>query len=90
MPAPTPTRSRWTRWTGFRGLALVACLAGLGTTPACAGRTGQPARRNPAEAPPPFANAPEFSLLDGHGQTHQLGSLMGPKGLVIVLYRGHW
>lgn len=75
--------------TGLLGLALLAALVGsLG----CAGRDvpGQPARRNAAERPPPFPTAPEFSLPDGHGQNHDLASLMGPKGLVIVLYRGHW
>jgi hypothetical protein len=76
-----------------RGLALLACLAAAAGTSACAGRDpapGQPARRNSAEAPPPFATAPEFSLPDGHGRNHDLAALMGPKGLVIVLYRGHW
>lgn len=79
--------------TGLRfGLGSLALLAVLGGSPGCAGRDvpGQPARRNKAERPPPFPTAPEFSLLDGHGQNHDLTSLMGPKGLVIVLYRGHW
>lgn len=92
-----PRNVRRHRWPallppGVRGLALLACLAVAGPT-ACAGRDpapGQPARRNAAEAPPPFATAPEFSLPDGHGRNHDLASLMGPKGLVIVLYRGHW
>lgn len=71
------------------GLAL---LGALGGAPACAGRDvpGQPARRNAAEQPPPFATAPEFSLPSGDGVNHDLAGLMGPKGLVIVLYRGHW
>lgn len=84
--------------TGARGPALVTTLAGLiavaglGLSLSCAGREvpGQPARRNPAERPPPFPTAPEFSLLDGRGVSHDLASLMGPKGLVIVLFRGHW
>jgi hypothetical protein len=74
----------------LRRLAVIACLAG---GLACAGREpapGEPARRNKAERPPPFATAPEFSLLDGQARNHTLGSLMGPKGLVLVLYRGHW
>lgn len=76
--------------TGLCGLALLAVC--LGGSPGCAGRDvpGQPARRNAAERPPPFPTAPEFSLPDGHGQNHDLTALMGPKGLVIVLYRGHW
>jgi hypothetical protein len=71
-------------------LALALC-SGLASS-ACARSPapGQPARRNPAEAPPPFARAPEFSLLDGHGRNHTIDQLMGPKGLVLVLYRGHW
>jgi hypothetical protein len=75
--------------TAACGLALATMLGG---SAACAGRDvpGQPARRNAAERPPPFPTAPEFSLLDGHGVNHDLASLMGPRGLVIVLFRGHW
>lgn len=68
-------------------LALLAAASGL--TAACASTPGQP-RRNGMEAPPPFPVAPDFNLPDGDGKSRSLASLMGPKGLVLVLYRGHW
>jgi hypothetical protein len=60
----------------------IACASGTGTPP--------PAHRNNAERPPPFALAPDFSVPDATGTPRDLASLMGPKGLVLVLYRGHW
>jgi len=42
------------------------------------------------EAAPPFPVAPDFNLPDALGGAQTLSSLMGPKGLVLVLYRGHW
>lgn len=68
-------------------LVTTATLAGL--TLACASAPGQP-RRNGMEAPPPFPVAPDFNLPDADGKVRSLASLMGPKGLVLVLYRGHW
>jgi hypothetical protein len=59
-----------------------ACTRGLSE--------GGPAPRSPAEQTPPFAVAPEFQLPDGAGKPHRLADLMGPKGLVLVIYRGHW
>jgi len=74
-------------------LALGLALLAAGPA-ACAGRSdpGQaaPARRNAAERPPPFAIAPDFRVPDAGGTPRDLASLMGPRGLVLVLYRGHW
>lgn len=63
--------------------------AASGLLVACAGTSGQP-RRNGMEAPPPFPVAPDFNLPDATGTPRSLASLMGPRGLVLVLYRGHW
>jgi hypothetical protein len=91
VPAPSrhdPTHSAARRSTSFAlGLALLAgplaCAIAPGTPP-------PPAHRNNAERPPPFAIAPDFKVPDATGQPRDLASLMGPKGLVLVLYRGHW
>jgi hypothetical protein len=64
-------------------MAPIACASSPGTAPA-------PAHRNNAERPPPFAIAPDFTVTDATGVPRDLASLMGPKGLVLVLYRGHW
>ena len=75
------------RWA--LGAAVVAAAGPL----ACAsspGTAAAPARRNAAERPPPFASAPDFSVPDASGAARDLASLMGPRGLVLVLYRGHW
>ncbi|HEY0137748.1 MAG TPA: hypothetical protein VGB85_26865 [Nannocystis sp.] len=73
--------------------AFVGALA-LGLAAAsvvgCASAPGSPPRRNGMEAPPPFPVAPDFSLPDALGAPRTLSSLMGPRGLVLVLYRGHW
>ncbi len=75
----------------FVALSLVSSLALAGGPVGCATRSGEgPAPRSPAEGPPPFATAPEFSLPDSTGQPRRLAELMGPKGLVLVVYRGHW
>jgi hypothetical protein len=69
---------------------LLLALAAL--SPACTkrGAAGEAAPRSPAEQPPPFASAPDFQLPDGAGKPHRLADLMGSKGLVLVIYRGHW
>lgn len=74
------------------GLALLAFMPLSAGPIACASGTGTPppAHRNNAERPPPFALAPDFSVPDATGTPRDLASLMGPKGLVLVLYRGHW
>ncbi len=89
FPLPCAPVSRlFTRAIVFATLATTAAaLAGL--TVACASAPGQP-RRNGMEAPPPFPVAPDFNLPDADGNPRSLASLMGPKGLVLVLYRGHW
>lgn len=72
------------------GLALALALtpaAGIG----CAGRsTGATAPPSPAERPPPFAVAPDFQLPDSSGRTRSLAELTGERGLIVVIYRGHW
>jgi hypothetical protein len=79
---------------GRRAIVVATIAATLGLSAAtgliagCAS-TGQP-RRNGMEAPPPFPVAPDFNLPDATGAPRSLASLMGPKGLVLVLYRGHW
>lgn len=62
--------------------APLACTRG--------GTAAGPAPRSPAEQTPPFASAPDFQLPDGAGKPHRLADLMGSKGLVLVIYRGHW
>jgi len=57
---------------------------------ACAGRGAGPVPPSRAEAPPPFAVAPDFSLLDSAGNPRSLADLAGPNGLILVTYRGHW
>lgn len=69
-------------------IATATAIAAGGLIAGCAS-TGQP-RRNGMEAPPPFPVAPDFNLPDATGAPRSLASLMGPKGLVLVLYRGHW
>ncbi|HEY8380415.1 MAG TPA: hypothetical protein VIK91_28220 [Nannocystis sp.] len=71
-----------------RVCALLGCLA-LGPV-ACSGTRGGPVPPSRAEAPPPFAVAPEFSLPDSAGELHDLAELTGPRGLILVIYRGHW
>lgn len=71
----------------FLTLALAAAAGPLG----CATRKLEgTAPRSPAEGPPPFATAPDFTLPDSAGQPRRLAELMGAKGLVLVIYRGHW
>lgn len=69
--------------------ATATAIAAGGLIAACASTPGQP-RRNGMEAPPPFPVAPDFNLPDATGAPRSLASLMGPRGLVLVLYRGHW
>ncbi|MBL8976285.1 MAG: hypothetical protein JNK56_37110 [Myxococcales bacterium] len=71
-------------------LAFAAGSVAGGLTLACASAPGGQPRRNGMEAPPPFPVAPDFTLPDADGTARSLASLMGPKGLVLVLYRGHW
>lgn len=57
----------------------------------CAGRSAEaPAPPSPAERPPPFATAPDLALPDSAGRTRTLAELTGPRGLILVIYRGHW
>ncbi len=68
------------------GLALVVAGAA-----ACASSSSSgPARRNAAERPPPFPVAPDFGVTDAAGAARDLASVMGSRGLVLGLYRGHW
>jgi hypothetical protein len=97
MRPPDPRRSRHDPTRGRVRTAAwlrAACLVLLGLSAAahdlaCASSGGAP-RRNGMEAPPPFPVAPDFSVPDSRGVLQSLGSLMGPRGLVLVLYRGHW
>lgn len=57
---------------------------------ACAAHRDGPVPPSRAEAPPPFATAPEFSLPDSTGAVRQRTDLTGPNGLILVTYRGHW
>ncbi|WAS96328.1 hypothetical protein [Nannocystis punicea] len=71
-----------------RVFALAAHLtAGIA---ACAGQRSGPVPPSRAEAPPPFAVAPEFRVPDSAGTPRGLADLAGPNGLVLVTYRGHW
>lgn len=85
MPAGPGGRAR----RGIRLLALGLAL-GLGGAAACASTPAGPARRNAAERPPPFPVAPDFKVTDAAGAPRDLASVMGARGLVLVLYRGHW
>ena len=68
-------------------LALLAGPAGCASSP---GAAAKPAHRNNAERGSPFATAPEATVPDAGGTPRTIASLMGPRGLVLVLYRGHW
>lgn len=71
-----------------RVFALVGSIVTGGL--ACSGQRGGPVPPGRAEAPPPFAVAPAFTLPDSAGQPRALRELMGPRGLILVIYRGHW
>ena len=71
-----------------RVFALTGSL--LAAIPACAGRGDGAAPPSRAEAPPPFAVAPDFKLPDSDGTPRSLADLTGPAGLILVTYRGHW
>lgn len=72
-------------------LCLVLATLLAAGPPGCAGRNLEgTAPRSPAEGPPPFAIAPDFKLPDSAGAERSLAALTGPKGLVLVIYRGHW
>jgi cytochrome oxidase Cu insertion factor (SCO1/SenC/PrrC family) len=73
-------------------LAAVLAITAAGPV-GCAGKAATPpgaAHRNRMEAPPPFPSAPDFTVADHTGAERSLDALMGRKGLVLVLYRGHW
>lgn len=71
-----------------RVFALAAHLVAAIT--ACAGHREGPVPPSRAEAPPPFATAPDFTLPDSAGAPRRLADLTGPAGLILVTYRGHW
>lgn len=78
-------------------LAMVAMIGMTGTTGMVGGcasssatTAAKPARRNDAERPSPFTTAPDATVPDASGTPRDIASLMGPRGLVLVLYRGHW
>ncbi len=68
----------------------VLILASLLVAGGCAGRGDGPVPPSAAEAPPPFAAAPDFTLPDHTGTPRTLSELHGPRGLILVTYRGHW
>ena len=99
-PHTPPVHRRPRTLTGALGPAAVLAavlpvlLAAVGPV-ACAVKGGAAngpgaARRNRMEAPPPFPSAPDFTVADSTGAERSLDALMGRKGLVLVLYRGHW
>lgn len=71
-----------------RVFALSGCLVAAIT--ACAGNGDGSVAPSRAEAPPPFAVAPDFKLPDSAGELRSLADLTGPGGLILVTYRGHW
>ncbi len=77
--------------TGMTGMTMAGsagCASSSATTAATT--TAKPARRNDAERPSPFTTAPDVTVPDASGTPRDIASLMGPRGLVLVLYRGHW
>lgn len=70
-------------------LTLGLVVAGAAACASSSSSSG-PARRNAAERPPPFPVAPDFGVTDAAGAARDLASVMGSRGLVLVLYRGHW
>jgi len=83
-------RGAWRVRAIVGALALALGTGSFMTLAGCASAPGSPPRRNGMEAPPPFPVAPDFSVPDALGAPQTLSSLMGPRGLVLVLYRGHW
>ena len=70
--------------------AMTMTMAMTMVITACASASDHAPRRNRMEAAPLFPVAPDFRVPDATGAAQTLGSLMGPRGLVLVLYRGHW
>ena len=64
--------------------ALIACLAAGTLVRAQAGPTRA---EIDALGPQVGERAPEFTLLDQNGQPHQLSSMLGPKGALLVFFR---
>jgi hypothetical protein len=71
------------RWSAA-ALVVVALLQLTGATPA----VSQTAAVDLSTVGPQIgARAPEFSGVDQLGRTHSLGSLLGPKGAMLVFFR---
>jgi len=73
---------------------LAVLLMATGAAPVRSVTTGVQSQANPAATPdvtklgPQVGEkAPDFTLPDQRGQRRTLGSLMGPKGLVLVFNR---
>ncbi|MBA3549627.1 MAG: hypothetical protein H0T76_24380 [Nannocystis sp.] len=77
--------------TGMTGMTSMTSMTGMtGCASSSAPIAAKPARRNDAERPSPFTTAPDATVPDASGTPRDIASLMGPRGLVLVLYRGHW
>jgi cytochrome oxidase Cu insertion factor (SCO1/SenC/PrrC family) len=72
---------------GFVALALAALVWEGGAVTASSTPTQAPAPDVRALGPQVGEQVPDFSLVDQHGRTRTLASLMGPNGLVLVFSR---
>jgi cytochrome oxidase Cu insertion factor (SCO1/SenC/PrrC family) len=64
---------------------LIACFAA--STILLAQSNGPTRAEIDALGPQIGERAPEFTLSDQNGQPHQLSSLLGPKGALLVFFR---
>jgi hypothetical protein len=71
------------------GAASLVCFVAALTMAVAAARQGQaPSLPDiPTLGPQVGARVPDFTLVDQHGHTRSLASLMGPKGLMLVFNR---
>ena len=81
----------WRRLIGFGAAVLALALVGPVKTEHYVTYAQQPAARSvidvQALGPQVGARIPEFTLVDQTGARRTLRSLMGPKGLMLVLFR---
>src|SRR3954463_14972729 len=76
--------------TGAFACSIAACCLALGLAAgAVSQQPAAPANTPDVQklGPQVGSRVPDFTLLDQKGQSRTLASMMGPKGLMLVLYR---
>jgi hypothetical protein len=78
----------WTHLTAAAGAAIAfAIVSPTGAAQQPARQASAPVVNVQALGPQVGARIPDFTLVDQNGATRTLRSLMGPKGLMLVLFR---